>query len=110
MPAITAERAFRVQRPDFDLDPMCRQVSDGVVDRTGPLEAKVTVTRPDCFSRRVRRVRSGAMNAEILVAEAVNEPATPPDDFRADDIPVERVRAFPIGYGDHAVVDDSSSH
>jgi hypothetical protein len=51
------------------------------------------------------------VNAQVLIAEAVDESASPLDDFRADDIPVERVRAFPIGHRDHAVVDyDIASH
>ena len=95
----------------FYLDPKYAKVSDSFADPAGPLEAEVTVPRPDCFSRRVWRVGARSMNAEILIAESVNEPVASLDDLRADDISVERVGPFPVRDGDYAVVDnDRSSH
>jgi hypothetical protein len=80
---------------------------DRVLDRPRPFEAEVAVPRPDGVVRdEVADVGARAVDVEPLVPEGVREPTgAKRDDFRAEDVPVERVRALPVRDRDDDVVE-----
>src|SRR3954451_5326691 len=68
-------------------------------------EAAVAVAGADSTLRDRVRVHAGAVDVELLVAEAVREAGAAADDLGADDVAIERVRALPVGDRDDEVVE-----
>src|SRR3954451_17179355 len=78
---------------------------DRSLDRAVPAEADVAVAGANAILRDRVRGHAGAMDVELLVAEAVREARGPGHDLGADDVAVERVRALPVGDRDDEVVE-----
>jgi hypothetical protein len=82
-------------------------VRERLADRPRPLQAEVAVPRADRIARdEVADVGARAVDVEPLLSEGVREPAgAERNDFRAEDVPVERVRALPVRDCDDEVVE-----
>lgn len=94
-----------LDRPLDDLDAERAEVVEGTLDGAVPDEAEIAVPRPHRVGRDGKRVDARPVDVELLVAEPVGEAGAALDELRAEHIPVERVRARPVGDGDHAVVE-----
>src|SRR5207302_9911091 len=94
-----------------DLDAAATEVFHRFLDRPGPDEAKVAVSWFDRFLS-VQASEPGSVDVQLPLAEAiVAEPLVLLVNLSTKHVAIERVRAFPIGYRDHAVVDhDTRQH
>ena len=91
-----------------DLDPMATQVLHSFLDRPWPNEAEIGVSRANRLLS-VQPGKSRPMDIQLPVAEAVStEPLVLLVNLGTKHIGIEGVRAFPIGHGDHAVVDNDA--
>ena len=106
-PAASCTRVT-LERPRHDLDPMATEVLHGFLDRPWPDEAKVAVSRANGVLS-VQPRKSGSMDIQLPVAEAVvAEPLVLLVNLGTKHMAIEGVRAFPIGHGDHTVVDNDA--
>src|SRR5690349_18632620 len=85
---------------------MSPQMLDGALDRPVPGEADVAAPGRHRHVRQRLRVHARAVHVELLAAEAVlGCAALFTDELGTEHVPVERVRARPVGHVDDAVVE-----
>jgi uncharacterized protein YuzE len=106
-----AATAAPLDRTLLDLDAVPAKVLERPVYRARPDEAEVAVSRADAIARDRVRVGAGPVHVELLVVETVGvAPEAELNQLRAEHVPVEGVRALPVGDGDHAVVEPDALH
>src|SRR5262249_23585743 len=88
-----------------DRNPATSKVCDGVADGTAPLKAEVAVSRLHRQPRHLGRRKSRPVEIELNGAEPVGPSARAPYELGAENIPVERVRTFPVGNVDDAMIE-----
>jgi hypothetical protein len=97
--------------PRHDVDPVLLQMIDRLFDRPGPDEAEVAVS---WFDRplSIQSSEPGSVDVQLPVAKPVMaKPGVLLINLGTKDIPIERVRALPVGHGDDAMVDhDAERH
>src|SRR5919197_171294 len=98
--------------PELGLDAARAEVRDRLVRRPGEVKAEVAVARPHGIGgarlgRRPRpvHVQLSPVGEPVRVAAAVEL-----DDLGAEHVAVEGVRSFPVGDGDHDVIEAGYSH
>jgi hypothetical protein len=107
--------ALPCNRAQLDGDAVRKQVSGGLVGRTCPDEAEIAVAGPHRIDGSRFRRRAGTVHVQLLaVGEPVREaPVLDLHELGTEHVAVEGIRAFPVGHGDHDVIDanlDGYSH
>src|SRR5262245_62868390 len=80
-------------------------MDDGIRDRPVPLKAKIAVARRDRQPRHLGRMKARTMQVELRGAETIGPALRPANEFGAQHVAVERVRALPVGDMHHTVVE-----
>src|SRR6185437_14626514 len=91
----------------LDHDPVTFEMGDRPLDRAKPLKTEVAVARLHWQPCHFRRLYTGAMDIELLVAKPISVASRPCDQFSADNFAVKPVRSLPVGDMNYAVIEPS---
>src|SRR5262245_55332080 len=80
-------------------------MDDGIRDRPVPLKAKIAVARRDRQPRHLGRMKARTMQVERRGAETLGPALRPANEFSAQYVAIECVRALPVGDMYDAVVE-----
>src|SRR5262249_12199058 len=105
-----ASCAEALDRPGVDGNAAALEMDDGIRDRPVPLKAKIAVARCDRQPRHLGRTKAWTMQVELRGTETIGPALRAANEFGAQHVTIERVRALPVGDMHHAVVEANRQH
>src|SRR5262249_4557776 len=97
--------AEALDRTGVDGNAVALEMDDGTRDRPVPLKAKIAVARRDRQPRHLGRMKARTMQVELRGAETIGPALRPANEFSAQYVAIECVRALPVGDMYDAVVE-----
>src|SRR6516162_10258070 len=94
-----------LDRPGLDRYPAAPEVRDRVGNGSIPFEAQIAVPRLDRQARHFGRMHAWSMQIELRRAEAVCPSLPAANEFGAQHVAIEGVRALPVGDMHDAVIE-----